>query len=75
MTTSVRLAVDIGGTFTDAVLEAGSTRQTIKVLTTPNNPAKSFMTSINLLMQELAGHLNQEVQILIFWPGILEPEK
>ena len=63
MTTSVRLAVDIGGTFTDAVLEAGSTRHTIKVLTTPNNPANSFMTSINLLMQE-TGVSKKDVRLI-----------
>jgi len=30
-----RLAVDIGGTFTDVVVEAGAQRWTRKVLTTP----------------------------------------
>ncbi|MFI4994286.1 MAG: hydantoinase/oxoprolinase family protein [Hyphomicrobiales bacterium] len=33
-----RLAVDIGGTFTDIVIEAGSRRFTLKVLTTPRAP-------------------------------------
>ncbi len=36
---SSRLAVDIGGTFTDVVLETGATSHSIKVLTTrPNAP-------------------------------------
>jgi len=35
---SVRLAVDIGGTFTDVVLETGATRYSTKVLTTKGAP-------------------------------------
>lgn len=34
----VRLAVDIGGTFTDIVLDVGPDRRTRKVLTTPSRP-------------------------------------
>ncbi len=34
----VRLAVDIGGTFTDIVLDVGQDRKTRKVLTTPQRP-------------------------------------
>ena len=41
-----RLAVDIGGTFTDAVLETAGGRFTRKVLTTPANPAEGFMTAV-----------------------------
>ena len=33
-----RLAVDIGGTFTDIVLQVGQVRRTRKVLTTPVRP-------------------------------------
>ena len=46
MNPSVRIAVDIGGTFTDAVLQVGTTRYTAKVLTTPANPAEGFMQGI-----------------------------
>ncbi len=42
---SCRLAVDIGGTFTDAVVEKGGARATQKVLTTPANPAEGFMAA------------------------------
>jgi len=35
---TARLAVDIGGTFTDVVLERSGERATIKVLTTPGAP-------------------------------------
>jgi N-methylhydantoinase A len=45
------LAVDIGGTFTDAVLEAGDRRFTAKVLTT-DNPEVGFMAAaIEVLRQ------------------------
>jgi N-methylhydantoinase A len=40
---SARLAVDIGGTFTDLALEAGGTRTTAKVLTTPAAPEQGVM--------------------------------
>jgi hypothetical protein len=36
---SARLAVDIGGTFTDLVLEHQGQRTTVKVLTTPGRAA------------------------------------
>ena len=65
MTTTVRLAVDIGGTFTDAVLEVGPARHTIKVLTTPENPADAFMSSINQLIQKLASHQKTLVSLLM----------
>ena len=38
---SIRLAVDIGGTFTDIVVEAGAQRWTRKVLTTPQAPEQA----------------------------------
>ena len=46
MTTShdtIRLAVDIGGTFTDLALEHDGRRTTAKVLTTPAAPARGVM--------------------------------
>jgi len=39
----IRLAVDIGGTFTDVVLDVGGTRYTAKVLTTPSEPECGFL--------------------------------
>src|SRR5690625_4625871 len=38
-----RLAVDIGGTFTDVVLEAGSDRTTLKLLTTHQAPEQAVI--------------------------------
>jgi N-methylhydantoinase A len=39
----IRLAVDIGGTFTDVVLDVDGTRYTAKVLTTPSEPENGFL--------------------------------
>lgn len=39
----IRLAVDIGGTFTDVVLDVAGTRYTAKVLTTPSDPEQGFL--------------------------------
>ena len=43
MNGNASLAVDIGGTFTDVVLECGRGRFTRKVLTTPEEPEEGFM--------------------------------
>jgi N-methylhydantoinase A len=49
---SARIAVDIGGTFTDIVLQQGESRWTGKVLTTPQRPAEGFMTAVRQIMAE-----------------------
>jgi N-methylhydantoinase A len=41
----ITLAIDIGGTFTDAVLEAGGQRHAAKVLTTSPDPDRGFLES------------------------------
>lgn len=43
---NARLAVDIGGTFTDVALEHGGQRWTTKTLTTPSAPAKAVLQGI-----------------------------
>ena len=42
---TVSLAIDIGGTFTDAVLENNKRRFTAKVLTTKNHPEAGFLAA------------------------------
>ncbi len=46
--TAWRVGIDIGGTFTDAALVNAETGQVrvVKVLTTPEDPAKGFMTAL-----------------------------
>ena len=47
-----RLAADIGGTFTDVVLETPSRRFTTKVLTTPRAPEEGVMAGIAVVLAE-----------------------
>ena len=47
---SARLAIDIGGTFTDVVLDRDGIIHSLKVLTTPANPADGFMAGVRELM-------------------------
>ena len=54
----VRLAVDIGGTFTDIVLDAGQDRKTRKVLTTPTRPEEAVLDGMRLILADArAAHL------------------
>src|ERR1700712_723901 len=48
---SARLAVDIGGTFTDLALEQGDRRTTTKVLTTPAAPEQGVMDGFHAIIQ------------------------
>ena len=45
-THTIRLAVDIGGTFTDVALDSPAGRVTVKVLTTPDAPERAVMQSL-----------------------------
>jgi len=59
-----RLAVDIGGTFTDVVLEAKGRQVTIKVLTTSDHPEQGVREGIAKVMAE-AGAQAPEVGLII----------
>ena len=59
-----RLAVDIGGTFTDVVLEANGRQVTVKVLTTPDNPEQGVLDGVAKAMAE-AGAQAAEVGLII----------
>src|SRR5882724_5027945 len=48
---SARLAVDIGGTFTDLALEHDGTRSTVKVLTTPEAPEQGVMQGVRAILR------------------------
>ena len=47
----VRLAADIGGTFTDIVLEAGGRLETLKVLTTPDAPERAVVEGAGQVLE------------------------
>jgi len=65
MTSSqARLAVDIGGTFTDVVLEHGDRQFTTKVLTTQSAPEQGVLDGIAKAMAE-AGLQPAQVGLLI----------
>jgi len=49
---SVRIAVDIGGTFTDVALDAGEVRTTIKLLTTSSAPEVAVLDGIEAALAE-----------------------
>jgi N-methylhydantoinase A len=61
---SARLAVDIGGTFTDLALEHGGQRTTTKVLTTPAAPEQGVLNGVRAVL-ESAGLAPGDIGILI----------
>ena len=52
--TSARLAVDIGGTFTDFALEVADKRVSRKVLTTPSAPEQGVLAGIEMILADAA---------------------
>jgi N-methylhydantoinase A len=53
MSRNARLAVDIGGTFTDLVLETGSgTFHSVKILTTPHAPEEAVLEGTKRILAE-----------------------
>ncbi len=61
---AARLAVDIGGTFTDLALEHGARRVTLKVLTTPSAPERGVMQGVRAIL-DAAGLAPADIEILI----------
>lgn len=59
-TDELRLSADVGGTFTDMVLEQGGRRWTAKVLTTPARPEEGVLAGIDDILR-LAGKSIGEV--------------
>ena len=59
-----RLAVDIGGTFTDVVLETGAERVTTKVLTTHAEPADGVMDGLAQVLDQ-AGTAAQDIGVVL----------
>ena len=59
-----RLAVDIGGTFTDMVLEVGGRRFTRKVLTTPSRPEEGALAGVRAILGD-AGIKLADVDVFV----------
>lgn len=62
--TAARLAVDIGGTFTDVALEHPGGRDTIKVLTTPVAPELGVLTGVKSILAT-SGVAASDIQLII----------
>ncbi|MGD2129892.1 MAG: hydantoinase/oxoprolinase family protein [Lysobacterales bacterium] len=64
-TAKTRLAVDIGGTFTDVVLDRpGRRRETVKLLTTYEHPGQAVLQGISQVL-EMAGLQARDVGLII----------
>ncbi|MBV9237333.1 MAG: hydantoinase/oxoprolinase family protein, partial [Xanthobacteraceae bacterium] len=50
--TQARLAIDIGGTFTDFAVEIGALRHSVKVLTTPRAPELGVLSGIEQILAQ-----------------------
>ena len=61
---SARLAVDIGGTFTDLALEHDGRRTTTKVLTTPSAPEQGVIAGVDAILKT-AGLAASDVALII----------
>jgi N-methylhydantoinase A len=59
-----RLAVDIGGTFTDLALEQGPRRFSTKLLTTPRAPEEGVLEGIGRILQQ-AGLAPADIGLII----------
>jgi N-methylhydantoinase A len=59
-----RLAIDIGGTFTDLALEQGGTRTTAKVLTTPAAPERGVMEGFQTIIRA-AGITPADIELIV----------
>jgi N-methylhydantoinase A len=62
--TAARLAVDIGGTFTDVALEHRGVRTTIKVLTTPAAPEVGVLTGVRTIL-DTSGVAAADIDLII----------
>ncbi len=61
---SARLAVDIGGTFTDLAIEHAGQRTTAKVLTTPSAPEQGVIAGVRDVLRG-AGLVASDIQIVV----------
>jgi len=64
MTERRRLAIDIGGTFTDLALEHPGGRSTTKVLTTPGAPEEGVMSGVRIILAA-AGLTPSDIRLII----------
>ena len=63
-TDSIRIGVDIGGTFTDVVLECGAEQYSTKVLTTYAAPEDAIITGMHQVCEKAGVKPSQIEQII-----------
>ena len=61
---TIRLGLDIGGTFTDVALEIGERRFTAKTLTTPGAPERGVLAALSVVTRA-AGIVPRQVGLII----------
>ncbi len=61
---NTRIAVDIGGTFTDVVLERDGAQHSTKLLTTPDRPASGFVSGVEKVLAD-TGVSPYEVDLIL----------
>ncbi len=61
---TARIGVDIGGTFTDFVLERGDAQTCLKLLTTPDQPERAVIVGVARLLAE-SGTAASEVAMVV----------
>ncbi|EIZ77889.1 hydantoin utilization protein A [Novosphingobium sp. Rr 2-17] len=61
---NAKIGADIGGTFTDVVLEVGERRHSTKLLTTYDAPERALLDGVSLLLAE-AGIAPQDVSLVV----------
>lgn len=61
---SIRVGVDVGGTFTDFALEKGGKIHTTKILTTPDAPERAILEGLDILLQQV-GLKPSDIDVLI----------
>ena len=60
----IRIGIDIGGTFTDLVLDQNGRQRSLKVLTTPETPENGVLTGLEELLRQ-EGHTASEVGLVV----------
>ena len=60
----IRMAVDIGGTFTDIVLDRGGERRTRKVLTTASRPEEGVLEGARAILADAGLHFS-DIDVLV----------
>src|SRR5207253_3753046 len=62
LTALIRIAIDIGGTFTDVVAEREARQWAVKVLTTPGAPEQAVLEGVRAIL-EAAGSRAADVAV------------